>query len=157
MTTVVYRDGILAADSALTDEHPEGGHIQYQCKKLYSYSDAHQGYPRTHYVGFSGGQGWRKFLDWVRAGANLDVKPEFEKGDDFTAIVISVCAGVRQRYVIGRHMEPEPLVEDFHAVGSGAKCAFGALDMGADAVKAVEIAAGRDPYTRGPFVKLPCV
>jgi hypothetical protein len=156
MTTVVYRAGELAADSCQTEESSEGGSRQYQCRKLYQCRDVKEGYARKFTIGFAGGSGWRMFLDWVRAGADWANPPEFSKSHDFSAIVVEQHDMVQKRYTIDCNMEPEPIVEEYHAIGSGAKCAFGALDMGASAERAVAIAAGRDPYTRGPFYVMQC-
>ena len=48
----------------------------------------------------------------------------------------------------------EPADVPFLALGSGAKAALGALHMGADAVRAVEIACLTDAYTGGPIVTM---
>lgn len=157
MTTVAYRDGILAADTCYTEESSEGGSRQYQCNKLYDIRLANKdGYPLHFRIGFAGGSGWKLFLDWVRNGADWSNIPEFSKAHDFGAIVVRTHRLVREVFVIDSNMEPEPLMEPYHAIGSGAKCALIALDMGASAEEAVERAARRDPYTRWPFMKLTC-
>ena len=156
MTTIAYRDGILAADSCYTESTESGGSRVFQCRKLYTVSGFVEGSRRTFFIGFAGGAGWRRFLDWVRAGADWKNVPEFEKADDFDAIVVMQHGMVQQVYTIDKSMEAEPIVEDYHAIGSGAKCAFIAMDMGASAISAVERAAVRDPYTRGPFHAVEC-
>ena len=48
----------------------------------------------------------------------------------------------------------EPAEVPFMALGSGSKAALGALHMGADAVRAVEVASLADAYTGGPIITL---
>lgn len=157
MTTIVYRDGILAADSCYTEEGESGGSRQYRCKKLYEFKRSGVRF----LVGLAGGQTGLTFLRWFIAGGDYNSKPELAEGlnHDFTALVVEKydvpgygCHGqLKHVTVFDQYFEPEPVQEDYHAIGCGAKCAFVALDMGATALEAVEAAAKRDPYTRGPF------
>lgn len=152
MTTIVYRDGVLAADSCYTEDSESGGSRVFQCQKLHKCQLS--GFPPAYvYVGLAGAGGpGLRFLRWVKDGMNRNAPPSFDPGDDFVALV--VMDG--DAYVFDRYMEPERVVEPYHAIGSGAKCAFVALDMGANAKEAVERAAVRDPYTRGPVQVLKC-
>ncbi len=43
----------------------------------------------------------------------------------------------------------EEVIDDFYAIGSGAKVALGAMACGKSAIEAVRIAARFDPYTGG--------
>lgn len=153
MTTVAYRDGILAADSCYTEQTEDGGSRQFGTKKIYEARRSPKGgYEHCIWVGFAGGRGWRRALAWLKAGADFENIPEFAEGEDFSAIVVETWGGIRRVYVLDSNMEPEDIQEPYHAIGSGAKCAFTAMDMGASAEEAVKLAARRDPYTRGPFV-----
>jgi len=46
----------------------------------------------------------------------------------------------------------EEVLDDFYAIGSGAKVALGAMACGKSAIEAVRIAARYDPYTGGRIV-----
>jgi 20S proteasome alpha/beta subunit len=134
VTTIVYKDGVLASDSQMTEDSRK-----YNCTKLYRVDDA--------IVGLAGSQAGLVFLRWFRGGMDRKKKPLFNKDDDFAAIVVDKDGVV----VYDRYCEPEPVVEPYHAIGSGAPAAFAALDMGATAEEAVAAAAKRDIYTGGPI------
>lgn len=54
-------------------------------------------------------------------------------------------------YVWGAALRPEVSLRPFHAVGSGAQYALGAMSMGATIEEALAIAAEFEPNTKGPF------
>jgi len=99
---------------------------------------------RTVLLGTAGGSSpGLVFVDWYGTGR----KPPDEPRGSFTILIVEpdgVC-------VSDEWYQMDPIVEPYHAIGCGAKAAFVALDMGATALEAVEAAARRDPYTRGPF------
>lgn len=161
MTTVAYRDGILAADSRYTEQSESGGDRVFQSKKLYTIDlpKIPDRFQIRAYIGLAGGQAGLTFLRWVRNGMDYDSKPEFGKADDFSAIVVLLSLGSRGGLTVAvydTYCEPEPVMEHYHAIGSGAKCAFTAMDCGKSAEEAVELAAERDPWTSSPFFKLTC-
>lgn len=158
MTTIAYRDGILAADSRYTEESESGGDRMFQCRKIFqTLNTVVEGYLKKQWVALAGDESGLLFLRWVKNGMDPDNKPEFSKGDDFSALVVTVHGGVPRVEVYGTHCEPEAVVESYHAIGSGAKCAFVAMDMGTGAFEAVERAAVRDPWTGGPITAVECV
>lgn len=157
MTTIAYRNGILAADSRYTEESESGGDRMFQCRKIFqTLSTMREGYPFKQWVALAGDESGLLFLRWVREGMDANDKPEFSKGDDFSALVVTLHGEVRRADVYGTHCEPEPIMEEYHAIGSGAKCAFIAMDMDASALEAVKRAAVRDPWTGGPFTVVEC-
>jgi hypothetical protein len=80
------------------------------------------------------------FYDWIKAGRPDDRKPQFISDQhglvSFTGMVIE--KGEIYRYEKG--LFKQHLDVPFWAIGSGGDYAFGAMAMGADSKKAVEVA-----------------
>src|ERR1700723_102109 len=130
MTTIVYRDGVLAADTR--GEH--GGWISpTRFSKITRLDDG-------RLVAISGNYNyWTKFLTWL-----LDpIKDQPDLKEEATAIVITPNGEVRRYEQTSYHVVDAPFV----ALGSGAPPALGALHAGATALEAVRIAGLVDPYT----------
>lgn len=146
MTTIVYRDGCMAADSCITTSDESSGDYKGKCLKLIRVEG--NGIDAC-IIGLQGESSpGMAFLHWYRGGKlDDDLKAHIRSsGADFTALVLN-RAGL---FVWDSWLVPERVEDDFYAIGSGAKAALGALHMGADAVKAVEVACLIDPYTEGP-------
>lgn len=146
MTTIVYRDGIMAADSRVTTESEAGGHIVHQCVKLFRKNGAIIGLQGESSPGMF-------FLEWF--SSNKPKSPPsalMESEADFCALVLTK----KGLFEYDKWCNAEPVMlprhRPFHAIGSGAKAAFGALAMGATARRAVAIACAFDPYTAPPVV-----
>lgn len=136
MTTVVYRDGVLAADSRATSN----GLIDNQTTKVWS----HKGV----LIGACGSQALcERFRSWVVAG--MEGESPYEGAEDGNGIVVS-AAGVVCFSDSGCWRVSEP----FYTLGSGYQLALGALAMGATAQEAVEIAARFDTMTGGKITVL---
>lgn len=147
MTTIVYRDGILAADSQVTQDSEAGGSRKFKCEKLYRKTTSKGAEAIIALAGES--TPGLVFLDWY----GTDRKPSrllIESGADFTALVLRRdglweydcwCRGER-------------VADAFYAIGSGAKAALGAMHMGATAAEACEIATRIDPYSSPPIVTM---
>lgn len=148
MTTIVYRDGVMAADSCITMSDESAGDHKGTCVKLFRLPKIKDSLPAC-IVGLQGesspGMAW---LEWYKGGQeDDDLKSHIRSsGADFTALVL-YRHGL---FVWDSWLVPERIEDDFYAIGSGTKAAYGALHMGADAVKAVEVACLVDPYTAGP-------
>lgn len=136
MTTIVYRDDILAADSRGSCS----GWIQPGKEtKLFRLSDGRA-------AGVTGQ--WavaRKLLSWVESDQSTD-QPD---GD---ARVIAV--GKKIEVFEDGHSYIENA--KFMAWGSGMPPALGALHAGASAVEAVRIASLVDPSTGGKVISMEC-
>ncbi|BDU76277.1 hypothetical protein [Mesoterricola sediminis] len=76
--------------------------------------------------------------DWWEAGRDPKTWPEAQKGEDWTRLVILMGGQV---YTMEQLPVLQPVESPFHAWGSGSEFAMGAMAMGADARKAVEIAS----------------
>lgn len=136
MTTVVYRDGIMAADTSTVAGDwllPE------KVTKIIKLVDG-------RLVGFSGNFNMLAgFLEWLCCPAeHLRPRPDFK--DEASAIVVSACGKrVLKFQQAGHHQCNGPFV----VLGSGLPSALGALHAGVDAREAVRIAALVDPWTGG--------
>lgn len=85
------------------------------------------------------------FVDWYRAGRPKDGKPKLSAAD-FEALVLT-GGGLLVCYF--SKLVPVEVSNAFWAIGSGAKLAMGAMAMGADPEKAVEVASAYDDGTDG--------
>jgi len=139
MTTIVYRDGILAADTAVFDRGTYCG----QAIKITSA-------PSGLVAGSAGCMGDAAALrDWVLDGAAGD--PPKWRDEDSEGILIQngvvYWIGPGQKKIA---YDAAPYI----AIGSGFQVAMGALAMGASAERAVEIACDLDNRTRRPVTVL---
>jgi hypothetical protein len=136
MTTITYKDGVMAADSGLCD----GGLVM---------SNAAPKIARNRHgdlAGAAGSSGWcDKWLDWFKEGEKGD-RPEATDGD---GALVARASGEMELY---DSKGMSYLHVPYYSVGSGYKQAIGAMWMGADAEKAVECGIAHDVYTRGPVV-----
>lgn len=131
MTTIVYRDGILASDTRAG----WGDFMSPQrMRKIWDVGSA--------LVGISGDISYLQPL--IRYAEKGGDKPW--SNDEARGLIITKDQ-VRMVGAGGDHVIDAPFV----AIGSGAPAAFAALYMGADAKRAVEIAALIDPFTGGPI------
>ena len=73
-------------------------------------------------------------LDWYKSGQQVKDWPEFQKGDDYSVLVIASKEGCKSFYDIPHAV---PTHSEFEAWGSGAEYAMGAMAHGANAVEAV--------------------
>ena len=127
MTTIAYKDGVMAADSQTDWFYRETVDIKIQKK-------------HGVMVGSCGNTGdGKKFRDWI---LNKGDKPELK--DKFSALV------VRNGRVTQYDSCLVPMrSEKYTAIGSGAAFAIAAMDCGKNAIEAVRIAKRRDISTGG--------
>ena len=140
MTTIAFKDGTIAADSQET--HGDGRIAE--CKKLYSIGGTIIGTAGDSYTGLI-------FVDWFERGARMEDAPDLshvQSDEDFECIVIENKDTI---YTINRFFQkyPTEMPDGFYALGLGSSYAMAAMEMGADARKAVQIAAKYDAYTGG--------
>ncbi len=131
MTTVAYREGVLAADRAIMDDH------------VY-YDDGVSKIARTPDGRLGGAVGSASFcfafLEWVREGMS-GTGPEAP--DDCEALVVDLDGAV-SILDKGGWFNVET---GYYACGSGAPIALGAMFMGAIAADSVRAAAAHDQGT----------
>lgn len=142
MTTIAYRDGVLAADSRLTREG-DGGSWFHSCRKIYR---VHAGTDKAALIATVGENGPGELFVEQYHNEKL-VRSDFADAD-FECLVLSRHG----LFLFDRWCAMTKIDEPFFALGCGAKAALGAMHFGASAVQAVEIACKIDPYTALPVV-----
>lgn len=142
MTTIAYRDGVMAADSQCTQD----GTRACEVAKI----------ARIHgwLVGCSGSSGLaHEFQEWFRAECRERLKRTpaslAVQGQDAKLSVLLVHPDGTIFGVDGLG-HPYPIKGPFIADGTGFKVALGAMEMGASAAEAVKVASKYDIYTGGP-------
>jgi hypothetical protein len=139
MTTIAWRDGVLAADSGMTD----GGVVLVN--KYPKIAQNRSG----DMTGACGASGFcDKFLDWFNDGEKGD-QPHPENDGDAAIIVRSDDP---KRLELYEKTGKSYLEVEYYALGSGFKMAMGAMWMGASAEEAVKCGVALDAYTRGPIM-----
>lgn len=147
MSTIAYRDGVLAADSQVTDRGSRVG-ATTKCGEL----------PGGHRWAFVGNlQLMWTFAKWCeRALASTEEAPwdtnapTWTDGNDAIGILIFPDGKVSE-YEGRGWLRTDA---EFFAWGSGRNIALGAMAAGRSAAEAVEIACGIDIYTSGPVTVL---
>jgi hypothetical protein len=137
VTVVVYRDGVMASDSAV---HMDG---------IYSGSTTKIARSPNGMLGGGCGDGGAvgRFIDWIKSGASGNF--ESKAGDrSFGALLVNPDGTVLALCNDGSAF---PLLAPFYADGSGSTIAMGAMEMGATAEQAVEAAIKWDSGCRGPI------
>lgn len=145
MTTIAYKDGIIAADSRATYTTEAGGSRKHICTKLYR-KQITEGRKTFDVIIATAGESSPSlvFLDWYGTGTPIpDVL--LHHGGDFTCLILRPD-GLFEVDVMCR---PDPIMEPFYAIGSGAKEALAAMHCGKSAIEAVRVASVYDPYTGG--------
>ena len=138
MSTIVYRDGIMAADTRAF----AGYNLPIGTKTKIRFA------PTGALVGVSTSKPGMSeaFMNWI-----CDDGPEPAEYD-LQAMIVEQTGEIY--YYRGSLMPAGPLEADFMAIGSGAEAALGAMHMGATAEQAVEIAAKTDVWTAPPVITL---
>jgi hypothetical protein len=133
MTVIVWDGQRLVGDKQAT----EGGILQTVTKVRKITSGKHKGW----LIGAAGATAQcNMMMGWFEAGADPNKFPHaLQKEDGFAAHMIAISPqGVVHKY----EFVPFPIIfeDTFYASGSGRDLAIGALAMGADAVRAAEVA-----------------
>jgi len=134
MTTVAYKDGVLAADRAISGQ----GHIGSTRKVFRRKSDG-------ALVGWCGTVSvCQRWVDWFLAGER-GVAPNLGTDEDSAShmLVVRPNGGVEQHDRYGRAVFDAP----YYAIGSGGDYALGAMAFGATARQAVAAAMKHDHMT----------
>lgn len=127
VTTIAYKDGVLACDKQAVDD---GSKVKATGKLIVT---------KTHAYAVTGHYAYG--LAFIRAGLDLDER-ELEKAD-----VVAMDLRTGKAVVYEPPGTPIPIEERMYAKGSGAQLALGALAMGASPANAVRIASRYDPDT----------
>tara|TARA_S200002703_G_scaffold66963_1_gene58119 strand:- start:24 stop:479 length:456 start_codon:yes stop_codon:yes gene_type:complete len=146
MTTIAYRDGIVAADS---QETFGDGRIGF-CKKLYKVKDTVIATAGDSYTGLM-------FVDWFERGARMEDAPDLSMvtaDEDFECLVLEDTETI---YTINRFFQKYyiEMPDNYYAIGWGANYALVAMDVGdLTAKEAVKVAAKYDAYTGGKITTM---
>lgn len=134
MTTIAYRDGVLAADSLGT----AGGYRDGHCVKIRRIG-------RLLVGGCGNGAICEQFVDWVKKGMNgASPWTGTEAGNSLV-----ICPD--GTLLMFGQSGPWRSSSDFYALGSGELLALGAMAHGATAHQAVEAAIRFDCHSGGPI------
>ncbi len=134
MTTIAFKDGIFAADSQCTG----GGVIVGRHEKI-------RDFPGGWFAGTGCTSDCMKMHRWIVEGEKRDAEPKID--DNSMALVIMTNGQVRH---LDNCLIFYEIDAPFHALGSGAQIAMGAMAAGATATEAVEIACRFDTGSSGP-------
>jgi len=128
MTTVAWKDGVLAADKKAS----QGG-SGYRVTKLFR--------TKTHAIAFAGELGYgMQFVEWFKSDRSQDCP--LTSDADVTVLVMSLETGTCVQWECPG--VPIPIEDSFCAIGSGQDLAVGAMSFGATAIEAVECASAWD-------------
>jgi ATP-dependent protease HslVU (ClpYQ) peptidase subunit len=135
MTTIAYRDGIMAADRA--------AHLGNDWKKPDRATKIIHLADGSLFAGTGDTGVFSKLLEWFQT-------PEVDRGErpeisECDALLLDPDGRLWFFTGAGKRLVDAP----FAAIGSGAPVAYGAMYAGATAPRAVEIAALVDPWTGG--------
>jgi len=147
MTAIVYdrRNKIIVADSKNTDR----GGVMFRTNKIEKLKDGRyfMGAGNCYTIGIT--------KRWADTGFDEDERPEygaiFHDPDEYTFSCIVVSKDGNTVILVDDEMQPMEVTDDYVAIGSGATYCLGALDAGADAYRAVEIACDRDGSVSRPI------
>lgn len=147
MTTIAFRDGIMASDSQATDDYLSLDTSKVHKVKFYKNPDAKK--KTSALVGLSGVlEDCLIFIDHY-----YGIDSQLANGSDPKGIFkdLDVWGLIYEEEVLYQvaPRRPIPLEGKFHATGSGGVFAQAAMMAGATAKEAVEIAKELDPYTGG--------
>jgi hypothetical protein len=142
MTTIAYKDGVLAADTRAFSgsSQPMG-----QKQKIYRIKHGSIFGVSTPCPGLS-----EEIKNWFVEAKNLDHEPQLH-GREFDMLEIDRAGQVF--FYHNSFMPAGPLTAEYFAIGSGAEYALGAMGYGASAVDAVAVASAHDVWT-GPTVTM---
>lgn len=138
MTTIAYRDGVMAADSAST----YGNNKATQVRKVRKIG--------RFLVGLSGSASLAEdFCVWLARKQRITAWPVQPTGDDGVwALLVDRETG--RVFKMDKCGTPFRLYGKWFATGSGMDAAMGAMAAGASALRAVEIACTIDAGSAGP-------
>lgn len=145
MTTIVYRNGFLAADTrAYSGDKPPIG----QKTKIFR-NDAKQLACGTSSSVVGIGEHFWKWLNGQISDERFNAIFDNNEEKRFTALVIEKG----RVFLYDDSIFPTgPLTADYFAIGSGEEYALGALEMGASAEQAVRVACKHDIWSQEPIM-----
>lgn len=143
MTTIVYRDGVLAADTrAYSGSAQPIGNKQ----KIFKIKGGSCFGVSTPAPGLT-----EEILNWFLELKNMDHEPVLH---DRSFDMLEIDKDGQVWFYHNSFRPTGPITADYYAIGSGAEYAMGAMAMGADAVDAVAAASHHDVWTGSIVTKI---
>lgn len=137
MTTIALKDGVLAFDSLVTFGNDRIGFLN-KAVKTKDFMAA----------GAGNAEDVVAFLAWVKSGMFEGDKPVF--GLDKQISLSAICINKRGSiFCFDDKLFPMKIKAKFYSLGSGSAFAMGAMQFGATAKEAVEVAKKLDTCTGG--------
>lgn len=134
MTTVAYKNGVMASDSIAVEND-----LITRCEKLHRSRDCIIGIAGDFYAGYL-------FLEWFEENEIGENRPGSNDAGDISAMILFPDGSL---YTCDAHYVLVPYAEPFYAIGSGAGYAMSAMRLGLSAEQAVAHAIEFDPNTGG--------
>ena len=132
MTTIAYNNGLLCADTQVNSN---------SC--VYGYASKIFEHDGVFYASCGQKQDFEQLKNWVKSGKKEDKKPSFDCS--FSGMY---CDG-DNIYCFDDKFIPYIIEADYFAMGSGWEIATGAMEFGASAEEAVNIACKIDAFSGG--------
>jgi len=124
MTTIAYKDGILAADTQQTT-----GNTKFLCRKI-------EFLPDGKIISCAGNTSdINIFREWLTDIKPKKKKPKFDK--EFECILIDTDSKL---YWYDRHLDKNLIEQSYYAIGNGWQIAMSAMHLGFPAEEAVNLA-----------------
>lgn len=143
MTVIAYRDGVMAADSRSTIRDTVFGEALKAARHVNGFLCGGAG--ADHIV--------QRFLE-IFSEAQDPLKIDFTYGREFEGDGRVLMATPTRELFTWEYNRWVPAGVAYAAIGCGWQVAIGAMDAGADAVKAVAIACKRDVFCGFPVIVL---
>lgn len=137
MTTIAYRDGVMAADTAASWES-DGGSYRTRQIKLHRAAGCVVGIAGDYYAGAA-------FLAWFEDEDDTE-KPDPNSAGEFLALIADAAGKIWTANCFYTLVEEEG---PYFAIGSGAPYALSGLRLGLSAEEAVAHASEFDTQTHG--------
>lgn len=148
MTTIAYKDGVLASDSRAT----WAGNVKANCIKMWRIQSKVEPVKGEVLLGVCGNLAAALlFKDWMEAGGAPNLKERGVDADDSFGAIIVHKSGL---YSADHLCRIEAMPEEFWSDGSGSQFALGAMACGKSAADAVRVASRFDCYTGGRIVTM---
>lgn len=151
MTTIAYKDGVMASDSRCTYDDWTLG----KCVKLYRAKSKVDPVKGDVVVGTAGhSSAALLFLDWLEVGGEPRLHDRgVNEMTEFECLIMHKSG----LWIADRLCRLELLEEEFWAAGSGRQAALSAMHCGKSAVDAVRMAIRLDPFSGGRVVTMTLV
>ena len=134
MTTIAFRDGVIASDSIAVEDD-----MITQVVKIHRSRGCIIGLAGDFYAGYL-------FLEWFEENEDGENRPGASETGDFSAIVLFPDGRL---YTCDGHYVLAPELSAYYAIGSGAAYAMSAMKLGLSAEAAVAHAIGFDVNSGG--------